>query len=456
MATNTYVALDKIIIATATPSVTFSAISSAYTDLVILINAKASTVTNTYIRVGNGSVDTGSNYSRTQISSTGSVTSSGRNANQTLFYCDNNSAPDAANFNYTNTIYLMNYSNTNVYKTFLNQSGNAGYGTEAQVGLWRSNSAINTVLLGVASGNWAVGTTFELYGILAEGVSPTTKATGGAVYSDSTYYYHVFGASGTFTPTQSITADYIVIAGGGGGGKANSSQGYAGGGGAGGFRYGSATLSATGYVVTVGSGGAGSSSSSSLGANGVASSFNSLATTGGGGGASGNSPSQFTGAVGGSGGGSGGAYGPAAGNSGSYSPVEGYAGGQGDAGVGSTGGGGGAGAVGGNGTGSVGGNGGIGSSTYSSWGIATGVGENISGTYYFAGGGGGTIYAGNSSAVGIGGFGGGGNGGNSGGTPTAGRSNSGSGGGGAGSSGSVNGATGGNGGSGVVIVRYAK
>ena len=163
----TYEPIATTTLGSAAATTTFSSISSAYTDLIVIINAKASTVTNTYMQVGNGSVDTGSNYSRTQISGTGSAASSGRNTNQTLFYCDNNSAPDASNFNYVNTIHLMNYSNTTTYKTFLNRPNNAGYGVEAQVGLWRSTSAINTILLGVASGTWAVGTTFTLYGIKA-------------------------------------------------------------------------------------------------------------------------------------------------------------------------------------------------------------------------------------------------------------------------------------------------
>ncbi len=165
--TATYSLIASNTIGTAAGTYTFTSIPTTFTDLIIVVNAKASTVTNTYIQVGNGSVDTGSNYSRTQISGNGSAASSGRNSNQTLFYCDNNSAPDAANFNYVNTIHLMDYSNTTTNKTFLNRPNNAGYGVEAQVGLWRSTSAINTILLGVASGTWSVGTTFKLYGIQA-------------------------------------------------------------------------------------------------------------------------------------------------------------------------------------------------------------------------------------------------------------------------------------------------
>ena len=164
---STYTPIATTTLGSAAATVTFSSISSSYTDIIVVVNAKASTVTNTYMQVGNGSIDSGSNYSRTGLSGNGSAASSYRGSNQTFFYCNNNSAPDASNFNYVDTIHLMNYSNTSTYKTFLNRANNAGYGVEAQVGLWRSTSAINTILLGTASGTWAVGSTFTLYGIAA-------------------------------------------------------------------------------------------------------------------------------------------------------------------------------------------------------------------------------------------------------------------------------------------------
>ena len=64
------------------------------------------------------------------------------------------------------------------------------------------------------------------------------KATGGNIYTDGTYWYHAFrSASGTFAPTQSLTADILVVAGGGGGGFASTQTGRGGGGGAGGLLF---------------------------------------------------------------------------------------------------------------------------------------------------------------------------------------------------------------------------
>lgn len=284
------------------------------------------------------------------------------------------------------------------------------------------------------------------------------KASGGTVYSSGGYFYHVFTANGTFTPSQSISGgEVLVIAGGAGGGGS-------GGGGAGGLQGFSSQAfnSAQNYSITIGAGGAKGSANASnwnRGTNGQNSQFGSLgASIGGGAGAGANNSSALTG---GSGGGNMLLNTPTAGT-----PGQGNAGGYStNGGDGRTsGGGGGAGAVGGNATQACCGGttwtyapGGNGSSAYSDWGAATSTGQNISGTYWYAGGGGGGSDD-TMSRVGnnFGGNGGGGNGGGYGGGSGSnaaaqnGTSNTGGGGGGAGER-----TLGpGNGGSGLVIVRY--
>jgi hypothetical protein len=444
MATNTYVALDKVTVGTATSSVTFSSISSAYTDLVVIgANLVAATGNpNVDIRF-NG--DTGSNYSCTILEGNGTSATSTRKTNRSAGIVDG----DAVSLGGTNpsTIIwnIMNYSNATTYKTVLvrgNELSTTYPGVTAAVGLWRNTNAITSldIILGGGGSNFAVGSTFSLYGIKSEAAA--AKATGGYITSDATYFYHTFPASGTFTPTQSITADMLVIAGGGGG---SSDDG--GGGGAGGLlAYSSQSLTATGYTCTVGAGGAGGNGTqASQGAN---SQFGALtASVGGGYGSTTVSPAG-TGGSGGGGGRGGGSVG------GSATSGQGNAGGNGINNSG-TGGGGGAGAAGTSATSAVGAAGGVGLSTYSSWGLATGTGENVSGTYYFAGGGGGG--SNNTGTYPSGGYGGGGAGGpyTNPGNGTAGTVNTGGGGGG-GSGGygvSTNGAAGG---SGIVIVRYLK
>jgi len=252
-------------------------------------------------------------------------------------------------------------------------------------------------------------------------------------------------------PLSSI--DVLLVAGGGAGGYDEG-----GGGGAGGYRLLTSRAISTGvsYTATVGAGGAavnsiappGKGTNSSFSGSG----FTTISSSGGGGGATYNTVLPTTGGSGG--GGSQNVGQPtspgAAGNEGGYTPVEGYAGGTANRGGA---GGGGAGGPGADGYGGdhAGIEGGIGSSTASAWGAATSSGQNVSGTYYFAGGGGTGSIGGGSRGSGPGGYGGGGNGANAGSPGTSGSVNTG-GGGGAGS-GWTN-ALAGDGGSGIVIVRY--
>ena len=446
MPTNTYTALDqKVITGSPAASITFTSIPSGYTDLIMVADIAMSSPTGTvYIvgQVGNATVDTGTNYSFTAVVGNGSTVSSYRNSNQTYFQCD-------TYLTGTNRaiieLQLQSYSNTSINKVILGRTSGPGQSASAYVNLWRSTAAINTLKLYDYTGNsFAIGSTFTLYGIASSDIP--AYATGGFVSQDSTYWYHAFPMSGTFTPKQALTADILVVAGGGGSGG--------GGAGAGGVFAATAQslTSGTAYTCTVGAGGAAGAGTSSGGTNGTSggnSTFGALTAAVGGGYSTG---TDGTGVSGGSGSGaspssgavrSGGAstqtgtggtgYGNAGGSNGfTASPYTG-------------GGGGGSGTAGGSATSStVAGVGGNGSNTWSAWLSATGYGVNG----YLAGGGGGAVFGGGGTA-GAGGLGGGGNGGN-GVAGVDGVIATGAGGGGGGN------AAGGKGGSGLIIVRYAK
>jgi hypothetical protein len=433
MATNTYIALDKITVGSAVASVTFSSIPSGYTDLVIVGNlGTTSGSANIALQVGNGSIDTGSNYSFTNVNGDGSSAASSRVSSTAQIYIDY-SAYATTTLTSTYIWQVQNYSNTTTNKTVLGRSNTASRGTNATVGLWRSTAAINTIKLDTQSTTFLAGSTFSLYGIAAEGI--TAKATGGAIYADSTHWYHVFSSTGTFTPSQTLSCDVLQVAGGGGSGYA-----YGGGGGAGGLLYTSARsfASAVAHTVTIGAGGNNGTNGSRVGVQGnsstiTGSGFSTLTAVGGGGGGA-NSGGDVPPTSGGSGGGAS-VGGSSNVSGGAATSGQGFAGGAGTSGNTGGSGGGGAGAAGtpvvGNQTGA---NGGIGSSTYSSWGVATGTGVLSSGIYYLAGGGAGS--------GGTGGLGGGAN------PLGSGLANTGGGGGSDAGSGA--------GGSGLTIVRYAK
>lgn len=157
---STYTPIATQTLGSAAASVTFSSISGAYTDLVLVLSTTVASTGAVEFVVGNGSVDTGSNYSRTYIYGDGSIAASGRASTQTKLYLN----AGVTNFN-TSIAHFMNYSNTTTYKTILGRGSDANTIVNANVNLWRSTSAINIITLTGASANLAAGSTFSLYGI---------------------------------------------------------------------------------------------------------------------------------------------------------------------------------------------------------------------------------------------------------------------------------------------------
>ena len=453
MTTSTFVALRTETIGVAVPSVTFNlAEVSGYTHLMIVAQTRQS-VSLSYTGLQLNDATTG--YSQTMMAGNGSTPFSNRSSNAPKIYPLFGTYESTSNPLVT-TYTIPSYSNPNTNKTVLCRAGDSSAIAQANVGTWRSNAPITSVTIGTQSdsgstGTFAVGSTFTVYGIAS--ANAFAKATGGIIAEDETYWYHVFGANGTFTPKQSLSADVLVVAGGGGGGS-----GGGGGGGAGGLlAFSNQALTAGTYAVTVGAGGpGGAQGSNAKGTNGVNSQFAALTAAVGGGGGGGYSGSGNSAAIGGSGGGAGGSTGGGASGTGAAGTTgQGFAGGNGGGSDGGAGGGGGAGAVGTNGTSGAsanGGNGGIGatSTLINTIGAATGLGQGVAQTYYIAAGGGGGAYTSGGSNGGIGG---GGTGGVTAAATVSGRSNSGSGGGGGGAGSSWAGSAGG---SGVVVVRYAK
>jgi len=446
-----------------TASVTLPAtgtIPQTYTDLKVVISSRNTDIYNEIHFRFNG--DTGNNYSGRNIYGNGStVTSSFSSSISSLqnLTVESVSGQTASTFGNTE-LYIPNYTSSN-HKSISADGVQENNATSAQAmlgaGLWANTAAITTITAFPSIGTFAEGSTFYLYGI--SNVTSGSKATGGIVSSDGTYWYHMFPYSGTFTPTSAISADVLMIAGGGG---ANNNR--AAGAGAGGLITAtSKSLTATSYTITIGAGGPSTvgyaASGSIIGSNTTAFSY----TANGGGGGDGTQSMSSTGYSGGSGGGgtgSGSSGGPSVGGSATQTSPSGATGYGNNGGAGHNnhgGGGGGAGGTGGVSTTSQAGNGGIGltNSLLNAMGAATQTGQSSSGNYYYAGGGGGGA---GDTAVGLGGLGGGGKG--SGGltsTATPGENgliNTGGGGGGGSDFGTSwgNGAAGG---SGLVIIRYA-
>jgi hypothetical protein len=160
----TYEPIATTTLSTTSSLVTFSSISGSYTDLVLITSAKlTSGTTDATIRFNN---DTGSNYSCTILSGTGSAASSGRVTSDPWLYIDSYGALSTGSFNIAITN-IMNYSNTTTYKSYLTRANNASLGTDAIVGTWRNTSAINRIDIFPQASTFTAGSTFTLYGIAA-------------------------------------------------------------------------------------------------------------------------------------------------------------------------------------------------------------------------------------------------------------------------------------------------
>lgn len=161
MATGTENIIATYTAPSAQASYTFNSIPSTYTDLVLVIDA-TTTSGNRGLRAVLNS-DSGSNYSSTYISGDGTSATSGRYSSTT--YLDTVASLSNATRS-TTIMHFQNYSNTSTYKTILTRNSNAAVVSRASIGLWRSTSAITSILVQLSADNLNTGSTFTLYGIL--------------------------------------------------------------------------------------------------------------------------------------------------------------------------------------------------------------------------------------------------------------------------------------------------
>ena len=131
-----------------------------YTDLVLIVNDPNSTL-NFDVRVIFNN-DTTATYSRTGLRSiAGNYTFRQTALNSVIL-----GSYGGANWCRPSIAHILSYKNASVYKTVLDQTGDAATGMGAQVQLWRNTNAI-TQLEVQTSLAMNAGATISLYGILA-------------------------------------------------------------------------------------------------------------------------------------------------------------------------------------------------------------------------------------------------------------------------------------------------
>ena len=159
-------------------SVTFSSIPATYSHLQIRFFAQTNRGTygsdDIYFRVGNGSIDSGANYSWHDLYGNGASAASQSLTSQTKIELDNASGTGVASNFGAGVLDILDYANTNKYKTTRSLHGNdvngtiSGFGGRVALdsGSWRNTAAITTIQFGPVTGtSFNQYSSFALYGI---------------------------------------------------------------------------------------------------------------------------------------------------------------------------------------------------------------------------------------------------------------------------------------------------
>jgi hypothetical protein len=164
---STYEPIATTTLGSTATTITFSSISSAYTDLIAICTVSGASPDDIRFRV-NG--DTNNSYSFTTLYGTGSAAGSARGSNISSGQGDYYGTPSTVLNATIQTIQFMNYSNITTYKTMIARGARSDSGTDATVSMWRNTAAINSITFGMGGSlslSFAVGSTISLYGIKA-------------------------------------------------------------------------------------------------------------------------------------------------------------------------------------------------------------------------------------------------------------------------------------------------
>ena len=167
-------AIATTTLSTTTSTINFTGISQDYQHLQlrwIARDASAGTADATMlIRLGNGSADSGSNYSYHYLEGTGAIVSASGAATQTSILLTGAIVEGGATANIfaTGIMDIHDYASTTKNTTIRSFQGNDRNGAGRiflASGLWQSTSAVNYLRITKTGTGFAAGSTFALYGI---------------------------------------------------------------------------------------------------------------------------------------------------------------------------------------------------------------------------------------------------------------------------------------------------
>jgi hypothetical protein len=161
MPTPTYTPLATVTLGSAAATVTFSSIPATYRDLVLVVQATHSAASGGFMRFNSDTTSSYTGVAMAQALTFGvdSFTFSSTSLSINLTYSSDGQ---------TNIVQIMDYSATDKHKTALIRYGRGDVGVVgAGAGRWAKTEAINNLSLISSSGQYSIGSTFNLYGVIA-------------------------------------------------------------------------------------------------------------------------------------------------------------------------------------------------------------------------------------------------------------------------------------------------
>ncbi len=156
--------LANVTLGSAVNSVTFSSISSAYRDLILVITGGSGSFSSFEYRFNGSS----SGYTWVGMEANGSTAAAASNTSTAL---DGNYNYWVEDIGTSNTVYemqLLDYSATDKHKMAIYKVRAATTGVASYTGRWANTAAVTQVVVSRAGGNtWRTGSTFALYGVSA-------------------------------------------------------------------------------------------------------------------------------------------------------------------------------------------------------------------------------------------------------------------------------------------------
>jgi hypothetical protein len=164
------VLLHSVTLGSAASSIGQGSISGSYKDLVVVAHVRSTsavTAMDTWVRVGNGSVDTGGNYGD-NTTYAGDASGTVATNSGTQVYCGPLAGASSTSGVFS-TIWLeiFDYASTTNYKAIMGRSINMACSVRFLAiinGAWKSTSAIDTIAVRPDSGNFDTGTRLFIYG----------------------------------------------------------------------------------------------------------------------------------------------------------------------------------------------------------------------------------------------------------------------------------------------------